>query len=67
VWLTVGAITFAVTILAALAAMSARETYRIHMKDLGNPDAVPVDRQEYDRLREQTLSDARMAKATARA
>ena len=65
VWFTVGAITFAVTILAALAAMSARETYRIHMRDLGSPDAVPVDKQEYDRLREQTLSDARLAKAAA--
>jgi|UniRef100_UPI000D3606F5 MFS family permease len=67
VWLTVGAITFAVTVLAALAALSARETYRIHMKDLGNPDAVPVEKHEYDRLREQTLSDARMAKSAARA
>jgi MFS family permease len=65
VWLTVGAITFSVTILAALAAMSARETYRIHMHDLGNPDAVPVEKGEYDRLREQTLSDARLAKAVA--
>jgi hypothetical protein len=65
VWLTVGAITFAVTILAALAAMTARETYRVHMKDLGKPDAVPVDKQEYDRLREQTLATARMSKAVA--
>jgi len=65
VWLTVGAIAFAVTVLAALAAMSARETYRIHMDDLGKPDAVPVDKQEYDRLREQTMVDARMAKAAA--
>jgi len=65
VWFTVGAITFAVTVLAALAAMSARETYRIRMNDLGKPDAVPVDKQEYDRLREQTLVNARMAKASA--
>jgi MFS family permease len=65
VWFTVGAITLAVTVLAALAAMSARETYRIHMRDLGNPDAVPVDKPEYDRLREQALSEARLAKAAA--
>jgi len=65
VWFTVGAITFAVTVLAALAAFSARETYRIHMRDLGDPNAVPVDKQEYDRMREQTLQDARLAKAAA--
>jgi len=65
IWLTVGAITFAITVLAALAAMSARETYRVHMNDLGKPDAVPVDKAEYDRLREQTLTDARMARAAA--
>jgi MFS family permease len=65
VWFTVGAITFAVTVLAALAALSARETYRIRMNDLGKPDAVPVDKQEYDRMREKTLQDARLAKAAA--
>ena len=42
IWLTVGAIAFGITIVAALAAMSARETYRIQMQDLGNPDAKPV-------------------------
>jgi MFS family permease len=42
IWLTVGAIAFGITIVAALAAMSARETYRIQMQDLGNPDAQPV-------------------------
>jgi hypothetical protein len=52
-------------VLAALAALSARETYRIRMNDLGKPDAVPVDKQEYDRLREKTLLDARLAKAAA--
>ena len=42
--LTIGAITFAVTVIAAVAAMTARETYRIHLNDLGEPDAVPVDK-----------------------
>jgi len=49
--LKVGAITFGVTVIAALAAMSARETYRIRMEDLGNPDAVPMPKEEYLRLR----------------
>jgi MFS family permease len=61
--LKIGAITFAITIIAALAAMSARETYRIHMNDLGQPGAIPVDKQEYDRMRAQTLADAAVAKA----
>jgi MFS family permease len=60
----VGSITFGVTIIAAIAAWSARETYRIHMNDLGNPNAVPVPKEEYDRMREQTLADARVAKAS---
>ncbi len=63
--LTIGAITFAVTIIAAIAAWSARETYRVHLNDLGHPGAVPVPKPEYDRLRAQTLADARLAKASA--
>ena len=43
--------------------MTARETYRIHMNDLGKKDAVPVPKEEYDRLREQSLVNARLAKA----
>jgi MFS family permease len=50
---TVGAITFGITVLAALAAWSARETHRVHMHDLGNRHAVPMDRAEYERLRTQ--------------
>ena len=53
--LTVGAITFGISVLAALAAWTARETYRVHMNDLGKPDAVPVPKPEYDRLRAQAL------------
>jgi MFS family permease len=63
--MTIGAITFAITIVSAIAAWSARETYRVHLNDLGNPNAVPVPKQEYDRMREQTMADARMAKAAA--
>ena len=61
--LTVGAITFAVTAIAATAAWSARETYRIHMSDLGHPGAVPVPKPEYDRMRAQTLSGSRLVKS----
>lgn len=55
IWLTVGCIAFAITIVSALAAMSARETYRVHMEDLGNADAVPVDKEEYERLRAMSM------------
>jgi len=48
---TIGAITFAVTVIASLAAWSARETYRVPLHDLDNPDAVPPDEREYIRLR----------------
>jgi MFS family permease len=60
--LTIGAITFAVTVIAAVAAMTARETYRIHLNDLGEPNAVPVDKGDYDRMRAQSITDASMAK-----
>jgi len=63
--MTVGAITLGVTVIAALAAFSARETYRIQMNDLGDPNAVPVDKAAYDRQREQAVDESRMAKATA--
>ena len=62
---TIGAITFAITIVAAVAAWSARETYRVHMNDLGDPNAVPVDKQEYDRMRAKAIADTRVAKASA--
>lgn len=39
------------TIVAALAALSARETYRVHLNDLGKPGAQPVPRDDYERLR----------------
>src|SRR6202140_4153985 len=61
--LTIGAITFAVTIVAAAAAWSARETYRVHLNDLGDPGAIAVDKQVYDRMRAQTMAGARLARA----
>ncbi len=58
--LTVGAIAFAITIVSALAAWSARETYRVAIADLGHPDAVPLPKGEYDRLRARSM-EKRMA------
>ena len=54
--LTVGAIAFAVTAIAAIAAFSARETYRIPVNDLGNPDAAPMEKHDYDRQRAASLA-----------
>jgi MFS family permease len=63
--LTIGGITLGVTIIAALAAWSARETYRIHLNDLGDPNAVPVEKPDYDRMRAETFADGRSAGAPA--
>ena len=49
--LIVGTFTFGCAVIAAVAAWSARETYRIHLNDLGVKDAVPVPREEYERMR----------------
>jgi hypothetical protein len=35
--------------IAAAAAWSTRGTYRTHLNDLGEPNAIPVPKQEYDR------------------
>jgi MFS family permease len=50
VW-TVGGITLGLAVIAAISCFTARETFRIHMNDLGMKDAQPVPREEYDRLR----------------
>ena len=60
---TVGAITLAVTVIAAIAAFTARETYRVHMVDLGNPDAVPVPKKAYDTARAHLMDPVGAAKA----
>ena len=61
--ITIGAIAFAITVISAVAATSARETYRIQMNDLGRPGAVPMEKREYDRIRAQILAGAAVAKA----
>jgi Na+/melibiose symporter-like transporter len=60
---TVGAITFGITAIAAIAAMTARETYRVHMSDLGRAGAVPVAKQDYDRMRAQAYADTGMVRS----
>jgi hypothetical protein len=62
--LTVGSITLAITVVAALAAMSARETYRVHLRDLGRPGAVPVPKEEYEQMRAQSIRDAGLSKTS---
>ena len=49
--LIVGSITFGIGIIAAVSAWSARETYRVHLDDLGNKNAPVVPREEYERIR----------------
>ncbi len=56
--LTIGALAFGVTIIASIAAWSARETYRVHLNDLGEPGAPEVGKAEYDRLRAQSIGAA---------
>jgi MFS family permease len=48
---TIGAITFAITIIVAISAWTARETYRVQLKDLGNVDATPMTKDQYDQMR----------------
>src|SRR5262249_35701995 len=48
---TIGTITFAITVVAAVAGWSARETFRVALCDLGDPGAVPIGDDEYRRLR----------------
>jgi len=49
--LSIGAIAFAVTVISASAAFSARETFRLAANDLGDPNARPIEKHDYDRRR----------------
>jgi hypothetical protein len=61
--LTIGTLAFAVTIISAIAAYTARETYRIHLNDLGHAGALPVDKREYDGLRARSIAEAGLARS----
>ncbi len=56
--LVVGSLAFGVTVVSAIAAWSARETFRVHLNDLGEPGATAVDKAEYDRLRAASVGAA---------
>ena len=57
----IGSITLVICCLAAIAAWSARETYRTHLNDLGKPNVAPVPKAEYDRMREESIAGAKAA------
>jgi MFS family permease len=50
IWV-VGGITFALTVVAAISAFSARETFKIHLNDCGEKWAKPVSDEEYAKAR----------------
>lgn len=54
--LKIGALTFGICLISAIAAFTTRETYRIRLKDLGDPNAVPMSKEEYERVQEQSIS-----------
>jgi MFS family permease len=49
--LIVGSFTFGCAIIAAIAAFTARETFRVHLNDLGIKGSPEVPREVYDRIR----------------
>ncbi|HZR76462.1 MFS transporter [Bradyrhizobium sp.] len=56
--MTVGAIAFGITAIASIAAYSARETYRLPVSDLGNANASPMTKQDYDQMRAASFGGA---------
>jgi MFS family permease len=62
---TIGAITFGITLVAAFAALSSRETFRVPLEQLGDPAARPVHEQDYLRVRAQAIAAARVMNASA--
>ena len=55
---TIGAIAFGITVIAALAALSARETYRVHLNDLGTSRRRSGEPEGLRPLRAQSLAGA---------
>ncbi|RBP07414.1 sugar transport protein [Roseiarcus fermentans] len=54
----IGALAFGVTVVSALAAWSARETYRVRLDDLGERNAACVDRATYYAMRRLSAAGA---------
>lgn len=55
VW-TVGGITMGLCLVAAIAVWSGRETSRVRLSDLGNKDAIPVPKVEYEAIRRNAVA-----------
>jgi len=49
--LKIGGACVVITLIGAVAAWFSRETFRVHLNDLGQPDAIPVPGEEYERIR----------------
>jgi MFS family permease len=47
----IGFITLGVVLISCIAAYSARETYRLRLNDLGKPNATPVPKEEFERIK----------------
>jgi Na+/melibiose symporter-like transporter len=56
----IGSLALVTTCIAALAAFTARETYRLKVSDLGNPNAVPMSKDEYEAIRTQAVTGAEL-------
>ena len=54
--LKIGFLTFGICLVAAFAAFTTRETYRIRLDDLGDRDAAPVPKAEYERVRGEAMA-----------
>jgi MFS family permease len=63
--LVVGSLTLLVTLISAVSAWTARETYRVPLPSLGDRSASPMEKSEYRRLRAQAIDEARVARAHA--
>jgi MFS family permease len=57
--LVVGSLALLITAVAAVAAWSARETFRVPLDKLGEPGATPVDEATYNALRQRSLEVGR--------
>ena len=64
--LTVGGLTFLITIIAAIAAYFSPETSRIPSAQLGEPGATPVPEEEYQQMRLDAIESHRAERAAAR-
>ena len=61
----VGSLTLTLCVIAAIGAWFSPETYRYRSEDLGVPGTQPVPKAEYMRLRQQSIDEAKAAKAAA--